>query len=96
MSCRPGAAASSDPKWLQTLHLHGNGNPWDIRFDPSQKMIFLIDPRARMNVPPGYGQGLHTLMINANGTLTEPSYSPVTVPVGLNVNPFGMAVWGKS
>jgi len=84
----------SDPKWLQTLHLHGDGNPWDMRMDPSGKMIFLIDPRARMNVPPGYGQGLHTLLINADGTLTEPSYSPITVPVGLNVNPFGMAVLG--
>jgi DNA-binding beta-propeller fold protein YncE len=51
------------PKFMQTLHLHGNGNPWDIRFDPTGKMIFLIDPRARMNVPPGQGQGLHTLLI---------------------------------
>jgi DNA-binding beta-propeller fold protein YncE len=84
----------SDPKFLQTLHLHGDGNPWDIRMDPAGKMIFLIDPRARMNVPPGSGQGLHTLLINTDGTLTEPSYSPITVPDGLNVNPFGMAVLG--
>jgi len=84
------------PKPLQTLHLHGDGNPWDIRFDPTQRMIFLIDPRARMNVPPGHGQGLHTLLINPDGTLTEPSYSPITIPVGLNVNPFGMAVFGRS
>jgi DNA-binding beta-propeller fold protein YncE len=83
------------PRPLQTLHLHGNGNPWDIRFDPSQRMIFLIDPRARMNVKPGYGQGLHTLIINPDGTLSEPPYSPVPVPVGLNVNPFGMAVVGR-
>jgi hypothetical protein len=34
------------------------------------------------------------LLINPDGTLTEPSYSPVTIPVGLNVNPFGMAVLG--
>jgi DNA-binding beta-propeller fold protein YncE len=86
----------TDPKPLQTLRLHGDGNPWDIRFDPTQQMIFLIDPRARMNVPPGSGQGLHTLLINGDGTLFEPSYSPVTVPVGLNVNPFGMAVLARS
>ena len=84
------------PKPLQTLHLHGDGNPWDIRFDASQKMIFLIDPRARTNVKPGDGQGLHTLLINPDGTLTEPSYSPITVPVGLNINPFGMAVLSRT
>ena len=84
----------TDPKPIQTLKLHGDGNPWDIRFDPSGKMILLVDPRARMNVPPGGGQGLHTLLVNANGTLTEPSYSPIPIPDGLNVNPFGMAVLG--
>lgn len=41
----------TNPKPLQTLHLHGDGNPWDIRMDPSGKLIFLVDPRARMNVP---------------------------------------------
>jgi 6-phosphogluconolactonase (cycloisomerase 2 family) len=83
-----------NPKPLQTLKLHDDGNPWDIRFDPTEKMIFLVDPRARTNVPPGAGQGLHTLLINSNGTLTEPPYSPVVLPVGLNVNPYGMAVLG--
>jgi DNA-binding beta-propeller fold protein YncE len=83
------------PRALQTVHLHGDGNPWDMRFDPSQRMIFLIDPRARMNVKPGRGQGLHTLLINPDGTLREPAYSPVTVPVGLNVNPFGLATFGR-
>lgn len=84
----------ADPKFMQTLHLHANGNPWDMRFDPTGKMIFLVDPRARMNVPPGQGQGLHTLLIKPDGTLSEPSYSPVPVPDGLDVNPFGMAVLG--
>jgi DNA-binding beta-propeller fold protein YncE len=84
------------PKPLQTLKLHDDGNPWDMRFDPTQKMVFLVDPRARMNVPPGAGQGLHTLLINPDGTLTEPSYSPVTLPVALNVNPFGMAVFATT
>lgn len=85
----------TDPVPLQTLRLHGDGNPWDIGFDPAGTMIFLIDPRARMNVPPGYGQGLHTLLINSDGTLTEPYYSPAAVPVGLDVNPFGLAVDGQ-
>jgi 6-phosphogluconolactonase (cycloisomerase 2 family) len=84
-----------NPKPLQNLKLHADGNPWDMRFDPTERMIFLVDPRARMNVPPGNGQGVHTLMINPDGTLTEPAYSPVTLPVGLNINPYGMAVYGR-
>jgi hypothetical protein len=59
-------------------------------------MIFLVDPRARMNVPPGQGQGqgLHTLLIGPDGRLTKPAYSPVTIPDGLDVNPYRMAVLG--
>ena len=86
----------TDPKPMQTIDLHANGNPWDFSIDPTGKLIFLIDPRARMNVPPGAGQGLHTLLINSDGTLTEPSYSPITVPTGLDVNPYGMAVLGQN
>jgi 6-phosphogluconolactonase (cycloisomerase 2 family) len=84
----------TDPKPIQLLHLHGNGNPWDMRFDPTGKMIFLVDPRARMNVPPGQGQGVHTLLIGADGKLTEPNYSGVPIPDALDVNPYGMAVLG--
>jgi DNA-binding beta-propeller fold protein YncE len=83
------------PKPMQTLKLHSDGNPWDMRFDPTERMIFLVDPRARTNVKPGNGQAVHTLMINSDGTLTEPTYSPVTLPLGLNINPYGMAVLGR-
>jgi 6-phosphogluconolactonase (cycloisomerase 2 family) len=83
------------PRPMQTLKLHGDGNPWDMRFDPTERMIFLVDPRARTNVKPGYGQGVHTLTINSDGTLTEPTYSPITLPLGLNINPYGMSVFGR-
>jgi len=81
-----------DPVWMQTIQLDTPGNPWDFQIDPSGKMIFLDDPRARMNVAPGYGQAVHTLLIGANGTLSEPSYSPAALPVAINVNPIGLAV----
>jgi len=84
------------PKWIQTIKLSGEGNPWNFQIDPSGKMIFLIDPRARMNVAPGEGQTVHTLVIASDGRLSEPSYSPVVLPVGLNVNPFGLAVMATS
>jgi len=84
------------PKWIQTIKLKGEGNPWNFQIDPSGKMIFLIDPRARTNVAPGQGQAVHTLVIASDGRLSEPSYSPVVLPVGLNVNPFGLAVMSTS
>ena len=86
----------TDPRAMQTIDLHANGNPWDFSIDPTGKLIFLIDPRARMNVPPGEGQGLHTLLINSDGTLTEPSYSPAPVPAALGQNPYGMAILGQN
>jgi hypothetical protein len=84
------------PKWIQTIKLSGEGNPWNFQIDPSGKMIFLIDPRARTDVAPGQGQAVHTLVIASDGRLSEPSYSPVVLPVGLNVNPFGLAVMSTS
>jgi 6-phosphogluconolactonase (cycloisomerase 2 family) len=82
----------TNPKPLQNLKLHGDGNPWDMRFDPTEKEIFLITPRARMNVKKGDGQTVHTLLIGADGTLAEPDYSPVTLPVAQTYQPYGMAV----
>jgi DNA-binding beta-propeller fold protein YncE len=81
-----------NPKQIQLLHLKGNGNPWDIRLDPTGKFIFLDDPRARMNVAPGQGNEIHTLLVGADGKVTEAPSSPASIPVPLNVNPIGMAV----
>jgi hypothetical protein len=85
-----------NPKWLQTIKLSGEGNPWNFQIDPTGKLIFLVAPRARTNVAPGQGQTVHTLVIAADGRLSEPRYSPVPLPVGLNVNPFGMAAMPTS
>jgi hypothetical protein len=49
-----------------------------------------------MNVAPGEGQAVHTLVIGSDGRLSEPSYSPLALPVGLDVNPFGLAVTSTS
>jgi hypothetical protein len=80
-----------DPRQLQTLHLRGSGNPWNITFDSTGKYIFMVEPRAVDRIPPGGGQLLHTLEVNDDGTVTEPSYSPVPLPVALNTNPIGIA-----
>jgi hypothetical protein len=83
-----------NPKQIQVLKLKNDGNPWDVRFDPTERYIFMVDPRARDNVKPGHGQEVHSLTVGPDGTLTEPT-DPVTIPVKLNTNPIGMAVAGR-
>jgi len=84
-----------NPRQLQVVTLKDAGNPWDLRMDPTGRYIFVLDPRDRQDlVTPGQGNELHTLVVNPDGTLTEPAYSPVPIPVPLNTNPIGLAVVG--
>jgi 6-phosphogluconolactonase (cycloisomerase 2 family) len=83
-----------NPKQIQVLKLKNDGNPWDVRFDPTEKYIFMVDPRARDNVKPGNGQEVHSLTVGPDGKLTEPT-DPAPIPVELNTNPIGMAVAGN-
>ncbi len=85
-----------NPRQLQVVTLKNAGNPWDLRMDPTGRYVFVLDPRDREDlVTPGQGNELHTLVVNPDGTLTEPSYSPVPIPVPLNTNPIGLAVVGR-
>jgi DNA-binding beta-propeller fold protein YncE len=83
-----------NPKQIQLLKLKNDGNPWDVRFDPTEKYIFMVDPRARDNVKPGSGQEIHSLTVAPDGMLTEPT-DPAPIPVELQNNPIGMAVAGR-
>jgi hypothetical protein len=83
-----------NPRQIQLLKLKNDGNPWDVRFDPTEKYIFMVDPRARDNVKPGNGQEIHSLTVGPDGTLTEPT-APAPIPVELNTNPIGIAVAGR-
>jgi DNA-binding beta-propeller fold protein YncE len=80
-----------NPKQIQVLKLKQDGNPWDVRFDPTEKYIFMVDPRARDNVKPGNGQAVHALSVGSDGKLTEAT-EPVPIPVPPNTQPIGMAV----
>jgi hypothetical protein len=80
------------PRQIQLLKLKHDGNPWDLHFDPTEQFIFMIDPRATTETPAGKGNELHTLLVGPDGTLTEPNYSPVPIPVGSNTEPLGVAV----
>jgi DNA-binding beta-propeller fold protein YncE len=85
-----------NPRLLQVVTLKNAGNPWDLRMDPTGRFIFVLDARDRQDlVPAGGGNEVHTLLVNSDGTLKEPDYSPVPIPVALNTNPIGLAVVGR-
>lgn len=83
------------PRQRQLVKLKNDGNPWDLALDPTGHFIFMVDPRARENVKPGFGNELHTLTVGPDGTLDEPAFSPVPLPVPLNTNPIGVVVAGR-
>ena len=84
-----------NPHQLQTLTLKGKGNPWNLRFDPSQRYLFVNTPRATEVTPPGEGNSLHSLRIGTDGRLSELADSPVPVPVALATQPSGLATVGR-
>jgi hypothetical protein len=86
-------AKPDHPRLLQSVALRGGGNPWNLQLSPGGKFLFIITPRqVRSLVPAGQGQLLHSLIVAPDGKLTERPDSPVTLPVALGTNPFGLAV----
>jgi hypothetical protein len=82
---------AENPRPIQSLKLRTNGNPWNVAFSPDEEFLFVLNPRALPGINPGEGNALHALRVGDDGTLSEVASSPVDVPVGLNVNPIGIA-----
>jgi hypothetical protein len=80
------------PRQIQTVALEGPGNPWNIKLDPSDGVLFSLTPRDTLSVPLGEGNTLHALTIGSDGKLTETSSSPLKLPVPPDANPQGLAV----
>jgi hypothetical protein len=81
------------PRQIQSVRLHGAGNPWNFKIDPSGRYLFMVNMRAAsVLVPAGRGNTLHSFRIGADGRLTELASSPVPIPVPLDTNPWGLVV----
>jgi 6-phosphogluconolactonase (cycloisomerase 2 family) len=80
------------PVLMRRVKLHGKGNPWNFRIDPSGRYLFMLNMRAVRQVPSGHGNTLHSLRIRPSGKLKEMRSSPVKLPVATGTNPWGMAV----
>jgi 6-phosphogluconolactonase (cycloisomerase 2 family) len=78
----------SNPRYIQTLQLHGMGNVFNIRVDPSSgKQLFVLTARNVMS--PLTSNQLHVLRIESNGQLFEAT-NPVDVPVDTNAGSLGL------
>jgi hypothetical protein len=82
----------TDPREIQSVPLNAPGNPWNFQIDLTGGVIFLLDMRAVRQIPPGRGNQLHALRVDANGRLTEERSSPVNIPVPVGTNPVGLAI----
>lgn len=89
-------ADPTDPRQIQSVMLHGQGNPWNFQLDPSGRLLFILDMRAISQIPPGQGNQLHLLRIDRRGLLAESPSSPVAIPVPIGTNPIGLAVVPRS
>jgi 6-phosphogluconolactonase (cycloisomerase 2 family) len=82
----------TDPREIQSVALNAPGNPWNFQIDPTGRVIFLLDMRATRQIPPGRGNQLHALRIDADGRLSEERSSPINIPVPIGTNPIGLAI----
>ncbi|HEV3227840.1 MAG TPA: beta-propeller fold lactonase family protein [Solirubrobacteraceae bacterium] len=86
------AADPLAPRQVQLLKLRGDGNPWNMGLTPDGRYLFVVTPRAVAQIPPGQGNTLHMLDVDPSGRLSEPSSSPVSLPVSIGTNPLGLAI----
>ena len=77
-------------------------SPWAISGTPYAKQTWAegLDAKGRPRLKPGMDPSIEGTLVFPNiqgaSNWPSPSYSPITVPLGLNINPFGMAVFGRS
>jgi 6-phosphogluconolactonase (cycloisomerase 2 family) len=64
---------------------------FQLSVDPSGKFLYVTSHAAALTDYPG-GNVVHVLQIQADGTVVEPAFSPVLIPVPGNVHPTGNAI----
>jgi 6-phosphogluconolactonase (cycloisomerase 2 family) len=76
------------PVEIQTVELKGNGSPLQLALDRNEEFLYTVKQRAfpvdpvGEETPPGEGNFLSVLRVNADGTLTEVDSSPL--PLGVD------------
>jgi len=70
----------------------GSGGAFELSFDPSEKLLYVVEQRTTLNPADPKGNEIHILNVGANGSLSEASISPFTLPVPANAHPQGIVV----
>jgi 6-phosphogluconolactonase (cycloisomerase 2 family) len=60
--------------------------------DPSGKFLFVVNHAETPNDDYPEGNAIHILQVQPDGTLVEPAFSPLILPVPSNVKPTGNAI----
>ena len=92
------------PKSIQDLQLTLPGNPpapippaefasgdFQLSVDPTGRWLYVVNHAAGVTSYPE-GNVIHILQIQPDGTVVEPGFSPVLLPVPANANPTGIAI----
>jgi 6-phosphogluconolactonase (cycloisomerase 2 family) len=66
--------------------------PFQLALDPSGKFLFLVNRAFTQNDNYPEGSAIHIMQVQPDGTLVEPAFSPVLLPVPPNVKPTGNAI----
>ncbi|HWZ42646.1 MAG TPA: beta-propeller fold lactonase family protein [Candidatus Saccharimonadales bacterium] len=68
------------------------GVPFQISLDPSGKFLFVLSRSFTQNNNFQDGNNMHILQVQPDGTLVEPAFSPLLLPVPPTVKPTGNVV----
>ncbi|HWZ45925.1 MAG TPA: beta-propeller fold lactonase family protein [Candidatus Saccharimonadales bacterium] len=66
--------------------------PFQISLDPSGKWLFVVGRSWTPNDDYPAGNNIHIVRVQPDGTLAEPAFSPLLLPVPANVKPTGNVI----
>lgn len=87
------ASDARNPIEIQRLVLHQPADGlYQIELDARNQYLYVVGQRAFGLIPNGAGNALHVLQIAKDGTLSEPSSSPLTLALPTGTRPQGLAI----
>jgi DNA-binding beta-propeller fold protein YncE len=81
------------PREIQHLVLRGVGSSFQLALDNEEAFLHVVDQRATAATPPGQGNNLHVLRVQADGTLWETASSPLELALPPDTRPQGVVAF---
>ncbi len=70
----------------------GSGGAFQLSFDPTEKLLYVVQQRTTLNPADLKGNAIHVLNVAADGSLNEAPFSPIALQVPSNAHPQGIIV----